>query len=65
MTDLFFSDDGYHGGAFMLAANFGFCRIFKPIAGVSTPPKSPAHWTEPPDIFICKPNSTGARCVVI
>ena len=23
MTDLFFTDDGYHGGAFMLAANFG------------------------------------------
>jgi uncharacterized protein len=24
MTDLFLGDDGYHGGAFMLAANFGF-----------------------------------------
>jgi predicted acyl esterase len=24
MTDLFMGDDGYHGGAFMLAANFGF-----------------------------------------
>src|ERR1700727_3945904 len=24
MTDLFFSDDGYHGGTFMLAANFEF-----------------------------------------
>ena len=28
MTDLFFSDDGYHGGAFMLAANFGFYSTF-------------------------------------
>jgi uncharacterized protein len=24
MTDLFLGDDGYHGGAFMLSANFGF-----------------------------------------
>ena len=32
MTDLFFTDDGYHGGAFMLAANFGFYTSFKPIA---------------------------------
>ena len=24
MTDLFKGDDAYHGGAFMLAANFGF-----------------------------------------
>ena len=24
MTDLFMGDDAYHGGAFMLAANFGF-----------------------------------------
>lgn len=28
MTDLFFGDDGYHGGAFMLAANFGFYSTF-------------------------------------
>jgi uncharacterized protein len=30
MTDLFMGDDGYHGGAFMLAANFGFYVFFKP-----------------------------------
>lgn len=41
MTDLFFTDDGYHGGAFMLAANFGFYTSFKPIPEPSTPPKTP------------------------
>ena len=30
MTDLFLGDDGYHGGAFMLAANFGFYAFFHP-----------------------------------
>jgi uncharacterized protein len=30
MTDLFMGDDAYHGGAFMLAANFGFYAFFKP-----------------------------------
>ena len=30
MTDLFLSDDSYHGGAFMLSANFGFYVFFKP-----------------------------------
>lgn len=30
MTDLFFTDDGYHGGAFQVAANFGFYTSFKP-----------------------------------
>ncbi|MGA2351292.1 MAG: CocE/NonD family hydrolase [Terracidiphilus sp.] len=28
MTDLFMGDDGYHGGAFMLSANFGFYAPF-------------------------------------
>ncbi len=32
MTDLFMGDDAYHGGAFMLAANFGFYAFFKPQA---------------------------------
>ena len=40
MTDLFFTDDAYHGGAFMLAANFGFYSSFKPIAEPSLPPKN-------------------------
>lgn len=30
MTDLFLGDDTYHGGAFMLSANFGFYASFKP-----------------------------------
>lgn len=29
MTDLFLGDDAYHGGAFMLAANFGFYDYFR------------------------------------
>ena len=39
MTDLFLSDDAYHGGAFMLAANFGFYTSFKPMAEPALPPK--------------------------
>ena len=39
MTDLFMGDDAYHGGAFMLAANFGFYTFFKPFAQPSLPPK--------------------------
>jgi uncharacterized protein len=30
MIDLFMGDDSYHGGAFMLAANFGFYIYFRP-----------------------------------
>jgi putative CocE/NonD family hydrolase len=41
MTDLFFTDDAYHGGAFMLAANFDFYVSFKPIAEPAPPPKTP------------------------
>jgi len=40
MTDLFFTDDAYHGGAFMLAANFGFYSSFKPMAEPGPPPKT-------------------------
>ncbi len=39
MTNLFMGDDAYHGGAFMLAANFGFYTFFKPFAEPSKPPK--------------------------
>jgi putative CocE/NonD family hydrolase len=39
MTDLFFSDDAYHGGAFMLSASFGFYTFFKPFAEPALPPK--------------------------
>ncbi len=41
MTNLFFNDDGYHGGAFMLGANYGFYENFfpqkNPIALTGTP----------------------------
>jgi hypothetical protein len=37
MTDLFKGDDGYHGGAFMLSANFGFYSSFKPSQNPETP----------------------------
>jgi len=30
MVDLYMGDDAYHGGAFMLAANFGFYALFRP-----------------------------------
>jgi hypothetical protein len=37
MTNLFEGDDGYHGGAFMLSANFGFYSSFKPSQNPETP----------------------------
>jgi uncharacterized protein len=40
MTDLFMGDDAYHGGAFMLAANFGFYAFFKPQHNPELPPKN-------------------------
>lgn len=43
MTDLFMGDDAYHGGAFMLAANFGFYVFFKPQHNPELPPK---HYPE-------------------
>jgi len=33
MTNLFMGDDAYHGGAFMLSANFGFYTFFRPQQG--------------------------------
>ena len=39
MTDLFKGDDAYHGGAFMLAANFGFYSSFRPQTNPELPPK--------------------------
>jgi uncharacterized protein len=41
MTNLFEGDDAYHGGAFMLAANFGFYTSFKPFAEPSTGAQTP------------------------
>ena len=40
MTDLFMGDDAYHGGAFMLAANFDFYTGFAPQDHPQTPPKN-------------------------
>jgi uncharacterized protein len=44
MTDLFMGDDAYHGGAFMLDANFGFYAFFKPQENPQLPPKNPAQF---------------------
>jgi uncharacterized protein len=45
MTDLFKGDDAYHGGAFMLAANFGFYAVFKPQENPQLPKTSaPFDW---------------------
>ena len=41
MTDLFMGDDSYHGGAFMLDANFDFYGFFKPQENPHLPPKTP------------------------
>src|SRR5438270_4504526 len=40
MTNLFMGDDAYHGGAFMLAANFGFYAFFRPQENPQLPPKN-------------------------
>jgi hypothetical protein len=39
MTDLFFNDDSYHGGAFMLSANYGFYVFFYPQKNPTLPEK--------------------------
>lgn len=43
IADLYMGDDSYHGGAFMLAANFGFYASFKP---QRTPVLPPKRWPE-------------------
>jgi putative CocE/NonD family hydrolase len=40
IADLYMGDDSYHGGAFMLAANFGFYTGFKPQRTPVLPPKT-------------------------
>lgn len=37
MTDLFMGDDAYHGGAFMLSANYGFYVFFHPQSAPQEP----------------------------
>jgi putative CocE/NonD family hydrolase len=44
MTNLFMGDDAYHGGAFMLDANFGFYAFFKPQDNPQLPPKTPVDF---------------------
>jgi len=52
MTDLFMGDDAYHGGAFMLAANFGFYSFFKPQSAPGLPPRGgPRFDSGPPDAY--------------
>ncbi|HKT87264.1 MAG TPA: CocE/NonD family hydrolase [Candidatus Sulfotelmatobacter sp.] len=40
MTNLFMGDDAYHGGAFMLSANFGFYTFFKPQGNPQLPQRN-------------------------
>jgi hypothetical protein len=51
MTDLFMGDDGYHGGAFMLSANFGFYAFFKPGHNPETPKPSVGFDFGTPDSY--------------
>jgi uncharacterized protein len=39
VADFFLNDDWYHGGAFKLAAAFGFSAFFRPQSGPTPPPK--------------------------
>ncbi|MFZ6844677.1 CocE/NonD family hydrolase [Undibacterium sp. RuTC16W] len=43
VTDLFMGDDSYHGGAFMLAANFGFYASF---TNEQNPTNLPKRWEQ-------------------
>ena len=43
VTDLYMGDDSYHGGAFMLAANFGFYANF---TNEANPTNLPKKWSE-------------------
>src|ERR1700733_1770864 len=51
MTDLFFNDDGYHGGAFMLSANYGFYVGFKPKKNPTTPDPTTSYDFGKPDSY--------------
>jgi putative CocE/NonD family hydrolase len=62
MTDLFMSDDGYHGGAFMLASNFSFYSWFNRLAEPTLPPKvvAPFNFGTPDGYdFFLRAGSTG------
>ena len=51
MTDLFLGDDAYHGGAFMLSANFGFYAFFRPQEGTQTPKQTAPFDFGTPDSY--------------
>jgi uncharacterized protein len=51
MTNLFFNDDGYHGGAFMLSANYGFYVFFKPQKSPTLPEKRTPFEFGTPDSY--------------
>ena len=51
MTNLFFNDDGYHGGAFMLSANYGFYVSFKPQKNPTLPEKRVPYDFGTPDSY--------------
>ncbi len=51
MTDLFLGDDAYHGGAFMLSANFGFYVFFHPQTEPQTPKPGPQFDFGTPDSY--------------
>jgi putative CocE/NonD family hydrolase len=51
MTDLFLGDDAYHGGAFMLSANFGFYTSFRPQEGPQTPKQTAPFEFGTPDSY--------------
>lgn len=44
MADEYLGDDCYHGGAFMLSANFGFATFFQPLKNPTRPPRSRANF---------------------
>jgi uncharacterized protein len=56
MVDLFMGDDAYHGGAFMLSANFDFYSSFVPQKNPELPPKNEAefdyHATDSYDFYL-------------
>lgn len=51
MTDLFQGDDGYHGGAFMLSANFGFYSSYRPQKNPTTGESTPRFDFGTPDHY--------------
>ncbi|WP_433973949.1 CocE/NonD family hydrolase [Tunturiibacter lichenicola] len=51
MTNLFFNDDAYHGGAFMLSANYGFYIFFKPQKNPTLPEKRESYELGVPDSY--------------